>query len=111
MKVLITGNSGYIGSHLTQLLLEKTDYTVHGVDIAHPNEKIQSIQRHSIGRWNGSKKMIFCLHSWTKWSEPIPTNDHVKVQSRYCTKCNKYHVEKIKQPYNTWFNLKGKEND
>lgn len=36
MKVLITGNSGYIGSHLTQLLLEKTNYTVHGVDVAHP---------------------------------------------------------------------------
>jgi UDP-glucose 4-epimerase len=30
-KVLITGNSGYIGSHLTKLL--STDYEVHGLDI------------------------------------------------------------------------------
>ena len=30
MKILITGNSGYIGSHLTDLLLKKilTKYTV-----------------------------------------------------------------------------------
>jgi len=30
MKILITGNSGYIGSHLTQMLMK--DYVVHGLD-------------------------------------------------------------------------------
>lgn len=33
-KVLITGNSGYIGSHLTKLL--KDEYEVHGLDIQEP---------------------------------------------------------------------------
>lgn len=35
MKVLITGNSGYIGSHLTDLLNQ--DYIVYGLDIVDPN--------------------------------------------------------------------------
>ena len=33
-KILITGNSGYIGSHLTKIL--QTDYIVHGLDINLP---------------------------------------------------------------------------
>ena len=32
MKILITGNSGYIGSHLTDLLLKKNTYEIHGLD-------------------------------------------------------------------------------
>jgi hypothetical protein len=49
--------------------------------------------------------MRFCLHDWGKWSEPIDTaGDYSKVQFRYCLKCNKAHVKKIKQPWNAWFN-------
>lgn len=33
-KILITGNSGYIGSHLSQLL--KDDYEIHGLDLFEP---------------------------------------------------------------------------
>ena len=33
-KILITGNSGYIGSHLTKLLIK--DNIVHGLDIKDP---------------------------------------------------------------------------
>lgn len=33
-KILITGNSGYIGSHLTKLL--ETEYEVHGFDLQNP---------------------------------------------------------------------------
>jgi UDP-glucose 4-epimerase len=31
-KILITGNSGYIGSHLSDMLLKKDCYEVHGLD-------------------------------------------------------------------------------
>ena len=36
MKVLITGNSGYIGSHLTQLLNKRSDIELYGLDRKHP---------------------------------------------------------------------------
>ena len=32
IKILITGNSGYIGSHLTQLLSKRTDLELYGLD-------------------------------------------------------------------------------
>lgn len=32
MKILITGNAGYIGSHLSNMLLEKGGYEIHGLD-------------------------------------------------------------------------------
>jgi UDP-glucose 4-epimerase len=35
-KILITGNSGYIGSHLTNLFQEKTAYEIHGLDKSSP---------------------------------------------------------------------------
>lgn len=33
-KILITGNSGYIGSHLSKLLI--SDYEIHGLDLVEP---------------------------------------------------------------------------
>jgi UDP-glucose 4-epimerase len=36
MKILITGNSGYIGSHLTQLLNKRPDIELYGLDRKHP---------------------------------------------------------------------------
>jgi hypothetical protein len=48
--------------------------------------------------------MKFCWHDWGKWSAPMDTsNGYEKVQSRYCVKCNKAEVAKIKQPWNIWF--------
>lgn len=48
--------------------------------------------------------MRFCFHDWGKWSAPIDTgSSETKVQSRYCSKCNKAQVAKIKQPWNIWF--------
>lgn len=49
---------------------------------------------------------LFCFHEWSKWSEPIRTNyDCNHVQARYCTKCNKCQVKKVKQPWNTYFEI------
>ena len=39
-KILITGNSGYIGSHLTQLLCDT--YDLYGFDIQLPLVKINN---------------------------------------------------------------------
>ncbi len=36
MKILITGNSGYIGSHLTQLLNKRNDLELYGLDKSKP---------------------------------------------------------------------------
>lgn len=39
-KILITGNSGYIGSHLSKLLMDSGKYEVHGIDLVHPQCQI-----------------------------------------------------------------------
>jgi len=36
MKILITGNSGYIGSHLSKMMLERGGYEIHGLDKKKP---------------------------------------------------------------------------
>jgi UDP-glucose 4-epimerase len=35
-SILITGNSGYIGSHLTKLLIERGGYLIYGLDLKEP---------------------------------------------------------------------------
>ena len=35
MKILITGSSGFYGSHLIDLLLKETDAEIYGVDNLH----------------------------------------------------------------------------
>jgi len=47
-KVLITGVSGYIGSHLCKLLA--TDYEVHGLDIVDPQAPLNEFYRCDINR-------------------------------------------------------------
>jgi UDP-glucose 4-epimerase/GR25 family glycosyltransferase involved in LPS biosynthesis len=41
-KILITGNSGYIGSHLTQLLIKDSNIEIHGLD---KNNPIKSVSK------------------------------------------------------------------
>jgi UDP-glucose 4-epimerase len=45
-KILITGNSGYIGSHLTQLLNKRADLELYGLDRRKP---LLTVKEHS---WN-----------------------------------------------------------
>lgn len=45
-KILITGNSGYIGSHLTKLL--ETEYEVYGLDLKNPQRPVTKHFKHDI---------------------------------------------------------------
>lgn len=47
-KVLITGNSGYIGSHLCKML--EKDYEVHGLDIHEPQYPVKEFHQLDINR-------------------------------------------------------------
>lgn len=47
-KVLITGSSGYIGSHLSKLL--EKDYEVHGLDIREPQVHVKEFYNIDINR-------------------------------------------------------------
>lgn len=47
-KILITGNSGYIGSHLTKLL--EKEYEVYGLDINSPQHPVKEHFQHDINR-------------------------------------------------------------
>ena len=47
-KILITGNSGYIGSHLTKML--KGEYQVYGLDKLEPQESPDTFYHCDINR-------------------------------------------------------------
>lgn len=47
-KILVTGNSGYIGSHLCKLL--EKDYIVHGLDIREPQHPVKHFHQIDINR-------------------------------------------------------------
>lgn len=47
-KILITGNSGYIGSHLCKML--ENDYEVHGLDIRDPQHPVTEFHKLDINR-------------------------------------------------------------
>ena len=48
MKILITGNSGYIGSHLTQLLNKRNDLELYGLDRKVPQLPVKEQARNNI---------------------------------------------------------------
>jgi UDP-glucose 4-epimerase len=48
MKILITGNSGYIGSHLTKLLSKRTDLELYGLDRKAPQLPVKEQARNDI---------------------------------------------------------------
>jgi UDP-glucose 4-epimerase len=52
-KILITGSSGYIGSHLCKMLMPR--YRVHGLDLLTPKIKIDEFHRQDITHLSGLK--------------------------------------------------------
>lgn len=59
-KILVTGNSGYIGSHLTQVLNKKNDIELYGLDKTKP---VIPMERFS---WND-----ITMPGYFKWSRDI----------------------------------------
>lgn len=54
-KILITGNSGYIGSHLTQILKKDNSLTLHGLDKDDPAIELDDFYKQNIifdTNWN-----------------------------------------------------------
>jgi UDP-glucose 4-epimerase len=49
-KVLITGSSGYIGSHLAKMLMDSLEYEVHGLDINYPQQTMHRFYHQDINR-------------------------------------------------------------
>lgn len=49
-KVLITGSSGYIGSHLSKMLTDTLKYEVHGLDIVDPQYPLHKFYKQNINR-------------------------------------------------------------
>jgi UDP-glucose 4-epimerase len=49
-KILITGSSGYIGSHLCKMLMDTLKYEVHGLDVNEPQHPIDRFHKQDINR-------------------------------------------------------------
>jgi UDP-glucose 4-epimerase len=63
-KILITGNSGYIGSHLTQILNTYDQYELYGLDLNQPQIKIKNFTVQDIKTpfgWNYSNIEFDCV--------------------------------------------------
>ena len=64
-KILITGNSGYIGSHLSQILVKDSELEIHGLDKDDPKIKVtqfysQNITEHT--NWNIEQEYDCVIH-------------------------------------------------
>ena len=63
-KVLITGNSGYIGSHLSQMLLRDTTLEIHGLDKDTPTVQLNKFYAQNItaDNWNIDEEYDCVIH-------------------------------------------------
>lgn len=65
MKILITGNSGYIGSHLTQILKKDFNYVIHGLDKNLPLVEVDSFFLQDIildNQWTNTEEYDCVIH-------------------------------------------------
>lgn len=56
-KILITGNSGYIGSHLSKML--DGEYELYGLDLNKPQHPVTNHRRHDIRQAVPENKIVF----------------------------------------------------
>ncbi len=60
-KILITGNSGYIGSHLCKML--ENEYEVHGLDVAGPTVPVSKFHHININQmFSVEEEYDACIH-------------------------------------------------
>lgn len=82
MKILITGNSGYIGSHLIKRLLTNTDYKLYGLDTVYPNIIPYKFYQHDIKNWFNLEEEFDCvIHLAAK----VSVNESVRDPILYYT--------------------------
>jgi UDP-glucose 4-epimerase len=64
-KILITGNSGYIGSHLSQILIKDTTLEIHGLDKDNPTVQLNNFYSQNITadtNWNINDEYDCVIH-------------------------------------------------
>jgi UDP-glucose 4-epimerase len=64
-KILITGNSGYIGSHLSQILKKDSNLDLHGLDIQSPTVELDKCYTQNItsnADWNIREEYDCVIH-------------------------------------------------
>jgi UDP-glucose 4-epimerase len=65
MRILITGNSGYIGSHLSQILLKQQNIIIHGLDKTVPQIPVDLFYNQDINEtsnWNIDQEYDCVIH-------------------------------------------------
>ena len=83
MKILITGNSGYIGSHLTQILNSQPNLRLYGLDKDTPKIHIANFDQHNIlsstdCRWQAENIEFDCvIHLAAEISVSRSVNDPI----------------------------------
>jgi len=64
-KILITGNSGYIGSHLSQILIKDATLEIHGLDKSDPTIRLKKFYSQNIiadADWNIEEEYDCVIH-------------------------------------------------
>ena len=80
-KILITGNSGYIGSHLSQLLKKDNNLELHGLDIKYPTIELEKHYNQNITdntNWNINEEYDCVVHFAAEVSVGESVKDPIK---------------------------------
>lgn len=80
-KILITGNSGYIGSHLSQILIKDTSLELHGLDKQLPIVKLHKQYTQDISvneNWNNKEEYDCVIHLAAEVSVGESVNNPIK---------------------------------
>jgi UDP-glucose 4-epimerase len=80
-KILITGNSGYIGSHLSQILIKDFSLELHGLDKQLPIIKLHKQYTQDISietNWNNTEEYDCVIHLAAEVSVGESVNNPIK---------------------------------